>query len=70
MRERYGDVSLDSIPESDRLSSLKRQYETLLDSILTDHKSHLSRIRLEREQYGYENGRPHFSLCEIGNCCY
>lgn len=49
MRERYEDVSLDSIPESDRLSSLKRQYETLLNSILTDHKSYLSRIRLERE---------------------
>jgi uncharacterized protein (DUF3084 family) len=49
MRERYGDVSLDSIPESDQLNSLKRQYETLLNSILTNHKSYLSRIRFERE---------------------
>jgi predicted ATP-dependent endonuclease of OLD family len=49
MRERHGDGSLDSLPKSDRLSSLKRQYETLLNSILTDHKSYISRIRLERE---------------------
>lgn len=28
---------------------MKRQYETLLNSILTDHKSYLSRIRFERE---------------------
>ena len=50
MRERHGDGSLDSLPKSDRLSSLKRQYETLLNSVLTDHKSYISRIRLERER--------------------
>ena len=49
-KELHGDASIDSImPESDRLSSLKRQYETLLNSILADHKSYLSRIRLEQE---------------------
>lgn len=36
-------------PGSDRLGSLKRQYETLLNSILTDHKSYISRIRRERD---------------------
>src|SRR5271170_892001 len=35
--------------ETDRLSSLRRQYETLLTSILSDHKSYLAQIRAQRE---------------------
>jgi predicted nuclease with TOPRIM domain len=35
--------------ETDRLSSLRRQYETLLTSILSDHKSYLAQIRVQRD---------------------
>jgi len=35
--------------ETDRLSSLRRQYETLLTSILSDHKSYLAQIRGQRD---------------------
>lgn len=35
--------------ETDRLSSLRRQYETLLTSILSDHKSYLAEIRVQRD---------------------
>jgi hypothetical protein len=33
----------------DRTVSLKRQYETLLTSLLNDHKTYLSRIRIQRD---------------------
>jgi len=35
--------------ETDRLSSLRRQYETFLTSVLSDHKSYLAQIRVQRD---------------------
>src|SRR5277367_6165382 len=46
--ERCGDYE-DPMMETDRLSSLRRQYETLLTSILSDHKSYLAQIRVQRD---------------------
>jgi hypothetical protein len=59
LRERYcnGDSSMDSTtPDSDRVSSLKRQYETLIASLLADHKAYLSRIRRQREATAVKAG--------------
>jgi hypothetical protein len=48
--ERYGDAGLDSaVPGTDPKESLRKQYETLLSSILADHKVYLAQIRLERD---------------------
>lgn len=47
--ECLGNGSLDTtLPGSGRLAALRKQYETLMTSILTDHKSYMSRIRLQR----------------------
>ena len=46
-RERFGDE--DPLADTDRLSSLRRQYETLLTSILSDHKSYLAQVRGQRD---------------------
>src|SRR5579859_321460 len=40
---------MDETPKPDRTASLKKQYGTLLTSLLTDHKSYLARIRRQRE---------------------
>jgi hypothetical protein len=41
--------SIDTTPTSEKPSQLKRQYETLLTSLLADHKSYLTRSRLQRD---------------------
>src|SRR5579859_1994010 len=46
--EHSGDRSIDS-ETPDRSASLKRQYETLITSLLNDHKAYLSRIRTQRD---------------------
>ena len=48
LTEHSGDRSIESeLP--DRTTSLKRQYETLITSLLNDHKAYLSRIRTQRD---------------------
>jgi len=48
MVEHCGDKSIDS-EAPDRTASLKRQYDTLITSLLSDHKAYLSRIRTQRD---------------------
>jgi hypothetical protein len=50
LRECYADSSIDSVtPDSNRVASLKRHYDTLLSSLIADHKAYLTRIRLQRD---------------------
>ena len=61
MLERCGDGN--PMVETERVSSLKRQYETLLTSILSDHKTYLAQIRCQRDSTA-SNLETLLSRCE------